>query len=296
MRCRPSGHGIGVGWIVNTRSAYVMSLTLFRFLAVGWLVLLTACATAPERRRGGIEPDNRLTVVANDRHRVIEQFVAKEEVSRSTQFGLPIVTVSAGASGAGISDSQSALVANNAGRALCSRLATYVELVDTADDETVEPRMELTAIVPTGRVAAGASSVIGIFIPGPFRLPAGLGGLAGDAELRGADGSQLAHMRWARGANPVTNSEKLSSIGDAWQLAKKFGDEFARAILDADTRVSGIQHPKASESVRSSNRALCDQRFGQANLAGRGASLLLPLSPESIDPGQPAPAEAVDPG
>lgn len=266
-----------------------MSLPIARITAAAALVLLASCATAPRERAGGIESENRLRVVAKERHRLIRQFVDVDALKGYGRFGVPQVELGDEARGPGISESQAALVANNAGRAACSRMGKFVELVEAGADGAPQPRLVITGIVPTGRAAAGASSVIGFFVPFvPFRLPTGLGALVGEAEVRAPDGTQLAVMRWARGANSVMNSAKVSTIGDAWQLARQFGDQFGRSILDAQPRRSGIQHAAADPGVRAANRALCDRTFGTVNLAGRGASLVLPLSPESIDPGPPA--------
>lgn len=266
-----------------------MSIPLNRPVAACCLVLLAACATAPKSRYSGMDSEQQLTVVAHERHRLIEQFVDADAISKVQRFGVPQVVVAEGARGLGISEAQAALVANNAGRAMCSRLGKYVELDAAPTPETPAARLVITAIVPTGRAAAGASSVIGIFIPVPFRLPAGLGALAGEGEVRGPDQTQLAAMHWVRGANSVTNRAKVSTIGDAWQLARQFGDHFAGAILDADPKRAGVQHARVDARVRKANQAICAQNFGVVSLAGRGASFVLPLSPESIDAGAPPP-------
>jgi len=270
-----------------------MLLTTSRLFTAALLALvLASCAAAPRNRAGGIESESRLRVVAKERHRLIRQFTDVGALSELDRFSVPRVELAADARGPGISERQASLVANNAGRAACSRLGKYVELDETGGEDTAEVKLVITGIVPTGRAAAGASSVIGLFVPFvPFRLPTGLGALAGEAEVRAADRAQLAVMHWARGANSVMNSAKVSTIGDAWQLAKQFGDQFARAILDSQPRRNGIQHAPAEPAVRAANRALCDRHFGTVNLAGRGASLVLPLSPESIDPGAPASSE-----
>jgi len=268
-----------------------MTCTLLRSATACCVVLLASCATAPTSRYSGMDSEQSLTVVAKERHRLIEQFVDADAIGRSRRFAVPRVEVGANARGSGVSETQAALVANNAGRALCSTLGKYIELDDTPDSDAPTARLVITAIVPTGRAAAGASSVMGIFIPVPFRLPAGLGALAGEAEVRDGAGSQLAAMHWVRGANSVTNSAKVSTIGDAWQLARQFGNHFARVLLDANPKVAGVQHARAKASVQAANRRICAARFGTVNLAGRGASLVLPLSPESIDAGAPLPGK-----
>lgn len=259
------------------------------------VALLAACATAPRTQERAILSGKSLATVVDKQHHQVEQDIDLAAVARIGKFAPPTVEVAPGAAGAGISEQQARLVANNAARSLCRSIGRYVPLDDTGSADG-RLRLVLTSIVPTGRTVAGASSVIGFFTPGPFRLPAGLGALAGDGEIIGPDG-QVAMMRWSRGANPVTNGAKVSTIGDAWQLAARFGEEFANAAVDADPERTGVQRATLDAESRKANQKICDARFGRVNAAGRGASFLLPLSPESMDAGAaPAPAPVPAPG
>ena len=260
----------------------------FRLSILASLGLLGACATAPRAPGGqGISADEQLEVVIDKGHRRVEQYVDRDAVARIGSLALPDVTLAPQAAGQGITEAQARLVANNAGRALCSRLGRYVRLEDQGEKADATVRVLVTAIVPTGRGSAGASSVLGIFSPVPFRLPTGLGALAVEAEMVSADRRQAAIMRWTRGANSVTQSARVSTIGDAWQLARHFGVDFAQAALDQDAKRGGVQHAAVAPAVRKANQALCDARFGTVSVAGRGASIFLPLSPEAIDAGAP---------
>ncbi|MBK8068893.1 MAG: hypothetical protein IPK27_15120 [Rhodanobacteraceae bacterium] len=62
----------------------------------------------------------------------------------------------------------------------------------------------------------------------------------------------------------------------------------ARLLLDNDPARAGLQRKRQADAVVKANRALCAERYGSVNLAGRGASIFLPLAPEAIDPGPPA--------
>jgi hypothetical protein len=127
--------------------------------------------------------------------------------------------------------------------------------------------------------------LIGVFVPGPFRLPAGLGGFAADGAVR-ADLTDVAVLRWAEGAGAITEDAKVSRIGDAYQLAGDFADDLAKALNDPSGAQGDTRLPlEASE--REAGEARCWARFGRASVVGRGASILLPLSPESIDAGAP---------
>lgn len=253
-------------------------------------LLLGACASAPESRRAGLASTEPLETVTRERHLIVAQHIDTARLAEAPRFSLPRARIAEGAADPGITPAQAVLVANNAARSLCDALGNYAELVPAPEPGTLDPELVVTAIVATSAGASGASSVLGVFVPGPFRLPAGLGALAVDAELRDAEGRQVALMRWARGANAITDDAKVSAIGDAWQLADSFGEEFTRALLDRDTEKAGMQRDRLDRERARANDALCDARYGVVNLAGRGASLLLPLAPEAIDPGPPAEA------
>lgn len=183
----------------------------------------------------------------------------------------------------GISDEQAALVANRAARDLCNGLARHLRIDEHAPDLRVD--VVITAIRPTSSAAAGLSALLGVWVPGPLRLPAGLGGLAADGAARKGEEPVLLH--WAEGAGAITEDAKISSIGDAYQLAGDFADDFVDALVDP-RGAEAQDRPRVDDATRDANEALCLARFGRASITGRGASLLLPLSPESIDAGAPA--------
>ena len=197
--------------------------------------------------------------------------------------GLPNVRVAEGALGDGITAEQAELVANRAARDVCMQLARRYRIEPDAPDLAIE--LLVTAIRPTSSGAAGASALIGVFVPGPFRLPAGLGGFAADGAVR-ADGEDVVVLRWAEGAGAITEDAKVSTIGDAYQLAGEFADDLVAALRDPKGS-GGDSRPLLAADVRQAGDDLCEARFGRANLAGRGASILLPLSPEAIDAGAP---------
>lgn len=248
---------------------------------------LGACASVPTQRPGAFAPEHALTRVADERHRQIERYVDQRALRGSPRIALPQVRLADGAHGDRIDAQQAALVANHAARSACLGLAPHARLQPDAAEGAIDTQLVVTAIEPTSGAAAGASSVVDYFVPGPARLPVGLGGLAVEAELRDLQAGQLALVRWARGANAVTDNAKLSPIGDAWQLAGRFGKELARLLLDTDPARAGLQRKRLADAVVKANRALCAERYGSVNLAGRGAAIFLPLAPEAIDPGPP---------
>lgn len=266
----------------------------FRFApaALALLVLLTlqGCASAPKPTARGISDERPMTTLRDEAFAQSERFVDADVLLAAQSAGLPTVRIVADASSVGISTEQAELVANRAARDVCNGLARHVRLDEANPDLSVE--LVVTAIRPTSAAAAGASAILGVWVPGPFRLPAGLGGFAADGAAR-KSGEPALLLHWAEGAGAITEDAKVSSIGDAYQLAAEFAEDFIRAFADprgseADTRA------RVDAATREASEALCDARFGTASIAGRGASFLLPLSPESIDAGAPE-ASGADP-
>lgn len=249
-------------------------------------LLLGACASAPPTAVPGFVTERPLQTVAAERHLKVERYVDAEALGAARSLSLPTVDVAATASAKGISEQQLALVANRAARDLCTRLARYFELSSGEADLRLE--LQLTAIAATDRGSAGASAVLGVFVPGPFRLPAGLGGLAMDAAVRDVRGEDVLIERWARGANAVMDDASISTIGDAYQLAGSYARELA-AVLAEPAR--GQKRARLDRDAIRAGRALCSAHFGKANTAGRGAALVLPLAPEAIDDGKPETAQ-----
>lgn len=161
----------------------------FRTLTVILAALcLAACASAPKPVATGIETEKTLRPLRDEAYATSERFVDAPRVQAATSVGLPQVRIGEGAVGEGITPAQAALVANRAARDTCQQLARRYRI----DPETPDLEIEIvvTAIAPTSSGAAGASAVLGVFVPGPFRLPAGLGGLAADGAVRCAPGAR----------------------------------------------------------------------------------------------------------
>lgn len=201
-------------------------------------------------------------------------------------FRLPEATVAEGATGPGITPAQAELVANHAARSVCLSLAPWMQW--TTADEGGRMVVELQRIASSSSALATTSAVIDAVVPGPFRLPAGLGALGIDSRIETSSGAPLLELRWARGANPLLHRARASSIGDAWELAPSH----ARDLKEALAPLKLAEQPDA---VRKANVATCEQRFGRVSMAGRAASMFVPLSPEAIDPSDDAPEPAPQP-
>nr|WP_137154427.1 DUF3313 domain-containing protein [Rhizobium sp. FKL33] len=130
-----------------------------------------------------------------------------------------------------------ALVANAVSRALCVGLSDKYRIVGADEPADLTVRTTVTRLTPTGKVAAGVSTAVTLgssfILPvSAPRLPIGLGGIAVEAEALDAVGAQRAAMVWSRGANAITNSPRVSEIGDAYELSGAFGQEFSRLVID----------------------------------------------------------------
>lgn len=258
------------------------------FVVMGSCSLLASgCASVPKTTVGSIETGHALETIRAEKHRRIEQYIDRDQISSIDRIALPNVMVEQTAFQKPITSRQALIVANNAARSLCNELAPYIVLVPASTVGTAQANITIDRIQATSSGAAGLSAVMGLAVPGPFRLPVGLGALSAEAELVNAQSQQVFYIRWARGANAVMNDAKVSAIGDSWQLARKFGEEVAEAIVDNDKDRSGIQRNKLDDPQMQSNRELCNATYGKLNAGARGASFILPLSPETIDPGPP---------
>ncbi|HAI58537.1 MAG TPA: hypothetical protein DCM32_01480 [Xanthomonadaceae bacterium] len=247
------------------------------------LLLLQGCASAPKPPTRGIADERPMQTLRDEPFAQSERFLDADAVLAANRIGLPAVRVADGAAAEGISAAQAALVANRAARATCAGLARHFVIDPQVPELAIE--LVVTSIRPTSAAAAGASALLGVFVPGPFRLPAGLGGLAADAAVR-RDGEPVMVLHWAEGADAITEDAKISPIGDAYQLADGFADDVVAALVDPRGD-DAPDRPRLDAATREANSALCLARFGRASVAGRGVSILLPLAPEAIDAGAP---------
>lgn len=234
---------------------------------------LAACASLPPSAARDDEAGFRnVREQAHYRVRVREGMAPLPEGSR---FRLPVVRVVDDGTGPGISEAQAGVVATHAARSVCLVLSPWVRWVD--DDDAGRIALDLRRIGQSSSGLAATSAVIDAVVPGPFRLPAGLGALEVDSRIEAADGTPVLELRWARGANPLLHRARASSIGDAWELAPSHARDLKAALA--------ALHPVAQpDEVRKANLAACNARFGEVSVAGRAASLFVPLSPEALDP------------
>ncbi|WP_137134147.1 DUF3313 domain-containing protein [Rhizobium sp. FKY42] len=166
-----------------------------------------------------------------------------------------------------------ALVTNALDRAVCVALSDRYEIVPENAPADLTVHNVITNIVPTNKTMAGLSAatslgtsfVLPVSVP---RLPFGLGGLAVEGEVQNAAGQQRAALVWARGANSITNSPRLSEVGDAYALATSYGDSFGQLLIKGkapsmlDLSLPSAQRVNAFFGGKP-KYAACD-RFGRA--------------------------------
>ena len=253
-------------------------------LAVLATLLAAGCASLPPAQEGGTPAGFR--EVRDQPHYRVAVRNGEAAWPLPAVFRLPEATVVEGATGAGITPAQAELVANHAARSVCLALAPWMQW--TTADEGGRVVVDVQRIASSSSGLAATSAVIDAVVPGPFRLPAGLGALGIDSRIEAPAGAPLLEMRWARGANPLLHRARASSIGDAWELAPSH----ARDLKDALVPLKLAEQP---DSVRKANVTACEQRFGKVSVAGRAASMFVPLSPEAIDPSDNTPASTPQP-
>lgn len=232
-------------------------------------LLGAGCASVPTDTRRA--PGDGYSAVRDQAHYQVRVRPGEVAWPDSPRFRLPEASILEGAHDEAITAAQAALVANHAARSVCLTLAPWLQWVAEGEGGRIALQVR--------RVAASSSgmALVDTVLPGPMRLPVGLGALEIATRVEDAAGVPLLEMQWARGANPLLHRSRASSIGDAWELAPSH----ARDLRDALAPSAASGQPDA---IREANIAACEERFGRVSVAGRAASMILPLPPEAIDP------------
>jgi hypothetical protein len=266
---------------------------------------LGGCATAPLERAGSLGSYDRMSdangLVTKSRIRVNKKdLLAAKTVRIAT-------TVFPARGDVALNEKERRLVANAISRELCLRLSERFRIVAAEDDADLTVQATVTHATPTSPTASGASRALsiaktvalpGVPVPVP-RLPVGLGTLSVEAEARDFAGFQKAAMVWARGANSITNSARISDEGDAYDLAADFGADFAKLVTTGESPFGGMPAlpPMDTIPVRlgGAPKYVACEAFGRfpglTGMAGQGLGLP-PGWTDSGAKGSPAPAPA----
>ncbi len=196
------------------------------------------------------------------------------------RFRVEVVAVAASGSGRGamldgLDPKTVAPVLRELGRSFCFALSERLPL---GENSGAVLAVEVVALRKSEGNAV--SALVDLAVPGPARLPVGLGGLSVRLRLL-EEGRPLVLYAWSRGANSLRENARLSPIADAWQLASRFPADFLR-----DTGLRNLLKRPAPE--RQADRARCEARFGKSDPVLRGAGRLLPLPPEWSEDATPA--------
>ncbi len=262
-------------------------------------LMTSGCATAPLERSGSLVSYDNLTpsdgLLTKSQVRISKADVLAAKTARIEPAAFTVAAASQP-----FSDKQRSLIKNAINRAMCFTLSERFRMVAPTEAADLSVRAVITHIAPTDATAAGVSKVAsvvpsvvapGVPIPVP-RLPIGLGSLSVEAEARDRSGSQKAAMIWARGANSFTSPPRVSTDGDAYDLAGTFGDDFGKFLVTAESPFGKVSAPPSIDRLKATlggapKEAVCEA-FGRApGLPGMiGERIGLP--PDWTDQGMPA--------
>ncbi len=214
------------------------------------LPLVSACATVPLQQTGSLSSYEGLQPADSKFNgRKSRVHVDKDAVlAAKTVFIVP-TSYSADAALAKLSARDRRLVANAVDRSVCIALSDRFHIVSSPHTADLAVHVTIASIVPTDEVAAATSTVIDVgksvlshtgvletSVPIPsVRVPIGLGGIALEGEAIDPTGQQKAAMLWAKGASSFFgNATRVSRVGDAYELASDFGDDFSELMVTGE--------------------------------------------------------------
>lgn len=267
---------------------------------LGLPLLMAGCANAPLEQGGSLssytDMDQADGLLAKSKIRV-----RKDEVLAARTVRIIPTTFAAGARTETISDDQRTLVGNAIDRTLCAGLSDRLEVVPASQPADLTVHAVVTHMVATDekavaatKAASVAKSVLlpGIPVPTP-RIPVGLGSLSMEAEARGPGGASEAAMVWGQGANFLSGSARVSSAGDAYELASAFGDDFSKLLVTGENPYKSLSGPPSAARFQAMaggapKYAACDA-FGRAPGVAGFVSGVVGAPPEWTDKGNGAP-------
>jgi hypothetical protein len=214
------------------------------------LPFIAGCATVPLQQTGSLSSYERLQPADSKFNgRKSRVHVDKDAVlAAKTVFIFP-TSYSADAALAKLSARDRRLVANAVDRSVCIALSDRFHINSSPQTADLMVRVTIANIVPTDETAAATSTALDIgktvltstgvvetSVPIPsVRVPIGLGGIALEGEAVDPTGRQKAAMLWAKGASSFFgNTTRVSPVGDAYELASSFGDDFSELLVTGE--------------------------------------------------------------
>lgn len=229
---------VGPTWTRSVSSCLLLSL----------LPLVSACATVPLEQTGSLSSYERLQPAKGGLLTKARVSVDKPSVLAAKTIRIVPTSYSGPAATERLSVRDRRLVANAVDRSVCIALSDRFHVVSTAEAADLTVHVTIASIVPTDQAAAATSKVLDLgktvvmstgvvetSVPIPsVRVPIGLGGIALEGEAVDASGRQAAAMLWAKGATSFMSTTRVSPVGDAYELASSFGDDFSELLVTGD--------------------------------------------------------------
>jgi hypothetical protein len=266
-------------------------------------LLLGGCASVPLEQTGALSSYQNL-VPSDGVLTHARVGVNKVKVTAARTIRIFPTSFSDAASGAGLSKMQRDMVGNAIDRSLCIGLSDRFHVVAYPAPADLSVHAVITHVGLTDEVIAGASRVVTtggsiaekLLLPLPVpvpipRIPLGLGGLSVEAEAVDGDGHQAAAMIWARGADAVTTKPKVSTAGDAYDLAKFFAGDLSRLLVTGENPFRTLPTLPSISAVASMLGAA--PKEPECERFGRGPGVIglisdnIGLPPEWTDKGAP---------
>jgi hypothetical protein len=213
------------------------------------LQFVSACAAVPLAQTGSLSSYERLQPVDGKFGRKSRVHVDKDAVLAARTVLIVPTSFAGEAASAKLSPRDRQLVANAVDRSVCIALSDRFHIVLPPQTADLKVHVTVASIVPTDEVAAAATTVLDVSksvlshtgvletsVPIPsVRVPIGLGGIALEGEAVDPSGRQTAAMLWAKGARSFFgNTTRVSPVGDAYELATDFGDDFSELLVTGE--------------------------------------------------------------
>ncbi len=213
------------------------------------LPLISGCAAVPLEQTGSLSSYERLQPVDGNFGRKSRVHVDKDAVLAARTVLIVPTSFAGEAASAKLSTRDRRLVANAVDRSVCIALSDRFHIVLPPQTADLTVHVTVANIVPTDEVAAAATTVLDVSksvlsqtgvletsVPIPsVRVPIGLGGIALEGEAVDPTGRQTAAMLWAKGARSFFgNTTRVSPVGDAYELASSFGDDFSELLVTGE--------------------------------------------------------------
>jgi hypothetical protein len=251
----------------------LLKLSFAHAVAVG----LAGCATAPLETSGSLSSYSSLEsaagITTQSRLRV-----DKADVLAAKSVSIVPTSFSNAASRSELTDKQRRVIANAVDRSVCIGLSDRFYVVPPGQAADLTVHVTVTHVTVTNASVAAASKVASavpmfissgapIMIP---RIPYGMGSLSVEAEARDIRGQQKAAFVWARGADMLTSTPRVSASGDAYDLASEFGADFSKLLITGENPFDKKLSMPTMQRVQSSfggkpKYAACDA-FGRTGV------------------------------